>query len=42
MAGVAGAKLADRVDTHQLSAVFTVLVLGVAAYTAAQALPALL
>lgn len=40
--GVAGARLADRLDTSKLSAAFTVLVLGVAAYTATQALPALL
>jgi uncharacterized membrane protein YfcA len=42
LGGVAGAKLADRADTSKLSVAFTVLVLGVAAYTAAQALPALL
>jgi uncharacterized membrane protein YfcA len=41
-AAVAGARLADRVDTHRLQAAFAVLVLGVAVYTAAQALPALL
>ena len=40
--GLAGARLADRVDTSKLSAAFTVLVLGVAVYTATQALPALL
>lgn len=40
-AGVAGARLADRADTTKLSAAFTVLVLGVAAYTATQAFPAL-
>ena len=40
-AAVAGARLADRVDTRRLQAAFTVLVLGVAVYTAAQALPAL-
>ncbi|HYJ69779.1 MAG TPA: TSUP family transporter [Nocardioidaceae bacterium] len=40
--GVAGARLAARVDTSKLSAAFTVLVLGVAAYTATQALPALI
>ena len=39
--GIAGARLADRVDTAKLSAAFTVLVLGVAVYTAARALPAL-
>ncbi len=38
---VLGARLASRVDTDRLQAAFTVLVLGVAAYTAAQALPAL-
>ncbi len=38
----AGARLADRTDTAKLSVAFTVLVLGVATYTAAQALPALL
>jgi uncharacterized membrane protein YfcA len=42
LGGVAGAKLAGRADTHKLSVAFTVLVLGVAAYTAARALPALL
>lgn len=40
--GVAGARLAARVDTSKLSAAFTVLVLGVAAYTATQAVPALI
>jgi uncharacterized membrane protein YfcA len=40
-AAVAGARLADRVDTGRLQAAFTVLVLGVAIYTATQALPAL-
>jgi uncharacterized protein len=40
--GFAGARLADRIDTTKLSAAFTVLVLGVAVYTATQALPALL
>ena len=39
--GIAGARLADRLDTTKLSAAFTVLVLGVAVYTATQALPAL-
>ncbi len=42
LAAVAGARIADRVDTRRLSAAFTVLVLAVAAYTAARALPALL
>ncbi|NYG57257.1 hypothetical protein BJ980_000180 [Nocardioides daedukensis] len=41
-AAVAGARLADRVDTHRLQAAFAVLVLGVAVYTAAHAVPALL
>jgi uncharacterized membrane protein YfcA len=41
VAAVAGARLAGRVDTGRLQATFTFLVLGVAAYTAAQALPAL-
>jgi uncharacterized membrane protein YfcA len=41
LAAVAGAHLADRVDTRRLSAAFTGLVLVVAAYTAATALPAL-
>ena len=40
-AAVAGARLADRVDAARLQAAFTVLVLGVAIYTATQALPAL-
>lgn len=40
--GIAGVKLVDRVDTHKVALAFTVLVLGVGAYTAAQALPALL
>lgn len=40
--GFLGAKLADRIDTDRLSTTFTVLVLGVAVYTAARALPALL
>jgi uncharacterized membrane protein YfcA len=39
--GFAGARLADRTDTARLSVAFTVLVLGVAVYTATQALPAL-
>ena len=38
---VVGARVADRADTRRLSAAFTGLVLAVAAYTAAQALPAL-
>jgi uncharacterized protein len=42
LGGIAGAKLADRADMSKLSVAFTVLVLGVAVYTAAQALPALL
>lgn len=41
LAAVAGARIADRADTRRLSAAFTTLVLAVAAYTAAQALPAL-
>lgn len=41
LAAVAGARLAGRVDTRRLSAAFTGLVLAVAAYTAATALPAL-
>lgn len=39
--GFLGAKLADRTDTYRLSAAFTLLVLAVAVYTAARALPAL-
>jgi len=42
LGGLLGAKLADRIDTNRLSAAFTVLVLAVALYTAARALPALL
>ncbi|MCM3513864.1 MULTISPECIES: sulfite exporter TauE/SafE family protein [Nocardioides] len=42
LTAVVGARLADRVDTRRLSAAFTALVLAVAAYTATQALPALL
>ena len=42
LAAVAGAWLADRVDTDRLQAVFTLLVLGVAVFTATQALPALI
>ena len=41
LGGLVGARLADRTDTARLSAAFTVLVLAVAAYTAARALPAL-
>ena len=41
VAAVAGARVAGRTDTRRLSAAFTTLVLVVAAYTAAQALPAL-
>lgn len=40
--GLAGARLADRTDTSKLAAAFTGLVLAVATYTAARALPALL
>lgn len=39
---VAGARIAARTDTARLSAAFTVLVLLVAAYTAATAIPALI
>ena len=42
LAAVAGARIADRVDTRRLSGAFTVLVLAVAVYTAARAVPALL
>ena len=42
LGGVLGARAADRIDTDRLSAAFTVLVLAVAVYTAARALPALL
>jgi uncharacterized membrane protein YfcA len=41
-AALIGARIAGRADTRRLSAAFTGLVLVVAAYTAAQALPALL
>ncbi len=41
-AAVAGARLADRVETNRLQAAFAGLVLGVAVYTAARAVPALL
>ena len=40
--GVIGARVADRVSTRQLSTAFTALVVAVALYTAARALPALL
>jgi uncharacterized protein len=40
--GLVGARLATHTDSTRLSAAFTVLVLGVAAYTAARALPALI
>lgn len=40
-AAVVGARIANRVDSIRLSAAFTVLVLGVAVYTAIRALPAL-
>ncbi len=39
--GLFGARLATRTDTARLSAAFTVLVLAVAVYTAARAIPAL-
>ncbi len=42
LGGYAGVRLAVRTDTQRLSLAFTALVLGVAVYTAAQALPALL
>jgi len=42
VAAVVGAGVADRADTRRLSAAFTGLVLAVAAYTAARALPALI
>ena len=41
LGGFLGARLADRIDTNRLSTAFTVLVLAVAVYTAARALPAL-
>ncbi len=41
-AAVVGARVADRVDTSRLRVAFTGLVLVVAAYTATQALPALI
>jgi len=42
LGGWAGARLAARTDTGKLQAAFTVLILLVAGYTAAQALPALI
>ncbi len=42
VAAVVGARFAIRADSVRLSAAFTVLVLGVAVYTASRALPALL
>ncbi len=42
VAAVLGARLADRVDTDKLQGAFTLLVLGVAVYTAARAFPALI
>jgi uncharacterized protein len=41
LGGFLGAKLANRTDTNRLSTAFTVLVLAVAVYTAARALPGL-
>lgn len=41
LTAVAGARLADRIDTGRLQLAFTALVLAVAVYTAARALPAL-
>ncbi len=41
LGGFLGAKLADRIDTNRLTTAFTVLVLAVALFTAARALPAL-
>ena len=41
LAAVVGARLADRIDTDRLQTAFTALVLGVAVFTAAQAVPAL-
>lgn len=40
--GYLGARVADRVDTRRLSTAFTALVIAVAIYTAARALPALI
>ncbi len=42
LGGLMGARLACRIETSRLSAAFTVLVLGIALYTAARALPALI
>ena len=42
LAAISGARLADRLETSRLQGAFTVLVLGVAVYTAVRALPALL
>lgn len=42
LAAVMGARLVDRLETSRLQGAFTVLVLAVAVYTAARALPALL
>ena len=42
LGGVAGARLADRMSTAKLSIAFTALVLGVASFTATQAVPALI
>lgn len=41
-AAIAGTRLADRAGTNRLQAAFALLVLGVAVYTAARAIPALL
>ena len=41
VAAVAGARLVDHIDARRLQLAFTVLVLGVAVYTAVRALPAL-
>lgn len=41
-AAIVGTRLADRIDTDRLQTAFAVLVLGVAVYTAARAVPALL
>ena len=40
--GVVGARIANRADTTRLSAAFTILLLGVAVYTASRSVPALL
>jgi uncharacterized membrane protein YfcA len=42
LTAVAGARMADRLDSNRLQAAFTVLVLAVAIYTASHTLPALL